>query len=260
MKRSLYLILLLLLVLQACSTPPGTEPPTATSAPTETPAPTATPLPTDTPTPEPTSTPDKTATAAAQSTASAQAVLDEMDKLLGDTDIPFQNGHLEWQQKKPLMVNLKGPSWDYVEIDKDLIGKNFILKSDITWQATGIIICSAIFRADPNLEQGKQYRFLSLRFSGLPAWEINVFEFNRLKSQISKTQFSDSINLKNGATNQLLLVAQDGQFDVYINDVHQGRYYDTSLQQTEGNFAFRGDQDSGEGSCKFENSWVWTLE
>jgi hypothetical protein len=260
MKRSLYFFILLLVLLQACSAAPAAELPTATSAPTDTAAPTLTPLPTETPTPEPTSTPDKTATAAAQSTAAAQTVLDELDNLFGDTDIPYQNGHLEWQQGKPLMVTLKGPSWDYVEIDDDLTGRNFILKSDITWEATGIIICSAIFRSEPNLEQGKQYRFSSLRFSGLPAWEIDLFEFNRLKSKISKTQFSDSIDLSNGATNQLVLAAQEGQFDVYVNNVHQGRYYDTSKQLTDGNFAFRGDQDSGEGSCKFENSWVWTLE
>jgi hypothetical protein len=260
MKRSLYFVLLLLVLLQACSASQATELPTATSVPTDTPLPTLTSLPTDSPTPEPTSTPDLAATAAVQSTSAAQTVLGELDSLLRDTDIPYQNGHLEWQQGKPLMVSLKGPSWDYVEIDDDLVGKNFILKTDLTWEATGILVCSAIFRSDPDLEQGKQYRFSTLRFSGLPAWEIAVFEYSRLKSKISKTQFSDAINLKNGATNQLVLVAQGSQFDVYINDVHQGRYYDTSNQLTEGNFAFSGEQDSGKGSCKFENSWIWTLE
>ena len=260
MKRFPYLIILLLVVSQACSLAPATVQPSPTPAPTNTPQPTVTPVPTNTATSEPTSTPNKTATAAAQSTAAAQTVLAELDKLLGNTDIPYKDGRLQWQQGKPLMVSLKGPSSDYVEIDKNLVGNNFILKSDVTWEASGILICSAIFRSEPNLEKGKQYRFAALRFSGLPAWEIGVFEFNRLKSKISKTQFSDSIDLKNGATNHLVLVAQDGQFDIYVNDVHQGRYYDTSNQLTEGNFAFRGDQDSGEGTCNFQNSWVWALE
>jgi hypothetical protein len=260
MKRSLYLfILLLVILLQAC-TPPATELPTVTSAPTDTPAPTVTPPPTDTPTPEPTSTPDKTATAASQSTAAAQTVLGELDKLLGDTDIPYQNGHLEWQQEKPLMVTLRGPGWDYVEIDDDLVGKNFILKSDITWEASGILICSAIFRSESSLELGKQYKFSYLRFSGLPAWEIDVFEYGRPQNSPTKTQFSDAIDMDNGATNQMVLVVQDDQFNLYINGVHQGRYFDYSKQRTEGVFGFSANQDSGDGSCNFENSWVWTLE
>jgi hypothetical protein len=259
MKRSLYIILLSLLILQACSTPP-VEAPTATSAPTNTPAPTVTPLPTDTPTPVPTSTPDKVATAAAQSTASAQTVLDELDKLLGDTDIPYQEGHLEWQQEKPLTVSLKGPSWDYTEIDDNLVGKNFILKSDVTWDATGIIICGTIFRSEPDLVKGKQYEFVYLRLSGLPAWQIGVNEFGRFKNTPTKTQYSDAIDQDNRATNQIVLVAQDEQFNVYINGVHQGRYFDYSKQRMEGNFAFTGNQDSGEGNCKFENSWVWALD
>lgn len=260
MKRSLYLFILLLVLLQACSLAPATELPTSTSVPTDTPVPTLTALPTDTATPEPTSTPDKTATAAAQSTAAAQTVLGELDNLLKDTDIPYQNGHLEWQQEKPLIVNLRGPSWDYVEIDDDLVGKNFILKSDVTWEASGIIICSAIFRSEPNLEVGKQYKFSYLRLSGLPAWEIDVFEYGRPQNSPTKIQFSDAIDLDNRATNQVVLVAQDEQFNLYINGVHQGRYYDYSKQLTKGNFAFSADQDSGEGRCNFENSWVWTLE
>ena len=69
------------------------------------------------------------------------------------------------------MVSLNGPVWDYVEVDDDLIGRNFILKSDVTWEASGIIICGVIFRSEPNLEQGKQYQLNYLRLSGLlPTW------------------------------------------------------------------------------------------
>ncbi len=262
MKRSMHLVifLLLLLVLQACSAPPAAELPTATTAPTDTPAPTVTPPPTDTPTPVPTSTPDKAATAAAQSTASAQSVLAELEEILGEEDIPYQDGHLLWQQEKPLMVSLKGPGWDYAEIDDDLVGKNFILKSDVTWNATGIIICGSIFRSEPDLVNGEQYEFVYLRLSGLPAWQIAVNEFGRFKNTPTKTQYSDAIDQDNRATNQIVLVAQDEQFNVYINGVHQGRYFDYSKQRTEGNFAFMGTQDSGEGTCKFENSWVWALD
>ena len=262
MKRLLYFFILLLVLSQACSLSPAAEPPATTAPllPTGTLQPTLTPSSTNTATPAPTFTPDKTATAAVQSTAAAQTVLAELDKLLGDTDINYKEGHLEWQQKKPLMVSLRGPSRDYVEIDKNLAGKNFILKSDITWEASGILICSAIFRSEPDLEKGEQYEFSYLRLSGLPAWQISVNEHGRFKNTPTKIKFSDAIDQDNGATNQVVLVVQDEQFNLYINGVHQGRYFDYSKQRTEGNFAFSGSQDSGEGTCNFKNSWVWALE
>lgn len=260
MKHTRCLFALLLVLLQGCGLLPAAEPPTSTSAPTDTPQPTVTPLPTETPTPLPTSTPDKAATAAAQATAAADAILDELDKILGDTDIPYQDGYLQWQQVKPLLVSLNGPSWNYVEIDDDLVGRDFILKSDVTWEATGILVCSAIFRAEPDLERGKHYEFSYLRLSGLPAWEISVYDHGQFKNTPTKVQFSDAIDLTNGATNQVVLIVQDEQFTLYINGVRQGRYFDYSKQRMEGIFAFSASQDSGKGSCNFENSWVWALE
>ena len=134
------------------------------------------------------------------------------------------------------------------------------MKSDVTWEASGIIICGIMFRSEPNLEKGKQYQFIYLRLSGLPAWEIDVFEFGRYKNSPSKTQYSNAIDQDNGATNQVVLVAQDEQFTVYINRARQGRYFDYSKQRMDGSFAFQGFQDSGTGSCNFENSWIWSLE
>ena len=262
MKRSLNILILLPLLLQACGVLPIAEPATSTPMPTKTSIPTATStlLPTETPTPVPTNTPDAAATTAARSTAEADAILGELDELLGNTDIPYKEGHLEWKQVKPLMVSLTGPGWDYVEVDKDLQAANFILKSDVTWKATGIIICNVIFRAEPDLVKGKQYDFSFLRFSGLPAWEIGVYEHGKFLNSPTKVQYSDAIDLDNRATNEVLLIVQDEQFNLYINGAHQGRYFDYSKQRMEGTFGFSADQDSGEGSCNFENSWVWSLD
>lgn len=260
MKRILYLSVLLLVLLQACSALPASEPITPTPEPTSTPEPTPTPLPTDTPTPVPTATADAAATAAAQATVISDSVLSELSKLLVDTDIPYEDGHLAWKQGKPLRVSLTGPDWDYVEVDDDLIGRNFILKSDVTWEASGIIVCGVVFRSEPNLEEGRQYQFAYLRLSGLPAWEIGVYEFGRFKNSPTRTKFSDAIDQGNGAVNQVVLVAQEEQFTLFINGVRQGRFFDYSKQRMEGLFAFNGWQDSGEGTCDFENSWVWSLE
>ena len=93
MKQVLYLSLLLLLLVSGCGVLPVAAPATvtATIAPSNTPKPTATPLPTDTPTPVPTSTPNQTATVQAVGTETSSSILKELDQLLGDTDIPYQD-------------------------------------------------------------------------------------------------------------------------------------------------------------------------
>jgi hypothetical protein len=248
-----------LLFLTACGGIPGLNP-TATSAPTDTPQPTLTPLPTDTATPVPTATPDVTSTAAAKATEAAESVLGELDKLLKELDVQYKDGHLAWQQTKPLSIELSGPDDQILAVDDKLTAGNFIFKSDVTWTASGIILCGAVFRSEPHLERGKQYRFLFLRLSGLPAWEIDVFEFGQYKNSPTDTKFSGALDQGNDATNEFVLIAQDDQFNLYINQNHEGRFFDYSKQRVEGSFAFLGLQDSGKGTCEFENSWVWSLD
>jgi hypothetical protein len=225
--------------------------------PTNTPEPTFTPLPTDTPTPLPTATMDVGATATAQ----ASTVLSELSGLVGD-EIPYKDGSLAWQQTEPITIEMSGPQAtdNFREIDKSLTAGNFIFKSDVTWDATGIIICGAIVRSEPNLDKGKQYQFYFYRLSGLPAYFIDVYEFGDWKNSITGTKFASDLDVNNKATNQFVLVAENEKLTVYINGVRQGRYYDNSKQRTEGAFAFLAWQQSGEGSCKFENSWVWALK
>ena len=255
MKRFPYFVLFVLVFLLACGNIPGLSP---TATPTF--EPTFTPLPTKTPKPSPTATPNTAATAVARATQTANGVLGELDSLLDDTDIPYKEGYLAWQYDKPIMVSLTGPDQKLQGIDDKLMGSNFILKSDVTWSATGIIVCGATFRSEPDLALGKQYQFLFLRLSGLPAWSIDVLEFGQFKNSITKTQFSSALNQENGATNQFVLIAQEEQFTLYINHVRQGRFFDYSKQRNEGSSAFFAFQDSGKGSCEFENSWIWSLE
>lgn len=260
MQRFPYFALFMLILLTACSAIPALAPATPTPTATLTSTPTFIPLPTETSTLTPTSTPDITATVAAQATETSGEVLTELSKLLKESDIPYEDGHLAWKQVKPMEVTLSGPSADYVEIDRDLTAADFVLKSDVTWEASGIILCGVIFRSEPAIETGKQYKLVYLRLSGLPAWDIEFFEFGQFKNSPSATQFSNAIDQSNGATNQLVLVAQSEQFTVYINRVRQGRFFDYSKQSMDGNIAFQAQQDSGNGSCQFENSWLWVLK
>ncbi|MFN8432567.1 MAG: hypothetical protein U0V18_01015 [Anaerolineales bacterium] len=250
-----YLIALFVLVLFALACGAAPEP-----TPSNTPLPSATIAPSDTPTVVPTSTPDRTATVAAIFTKAADSVLADLQSILKDEDIDYQSGSLLWQQETPLLIELSGPEGIYQEFANGEVVKNFILKSDVTWNATGILVCGFMFRSEPNMREGKQYQFLYLRFSGAPAWAIEFHEFGYYKNSPTKVQYSSAVNLENGATNQLVLIANGGEFTVFINGVRQGKYYDNSKQMEEGYFAALGTQDSGEGSCEYENTYVWELK
>ena len=260
MKRLLYFSLLIFILLSACARTAMLAAPTSTPLPTDTPPPTASQTPRPTETSTPTATPDVTATAAVNATLATGDVIDDLNTVLGDTDIPYKDGHLAWKQEKSLNVKMSGPDQRYVEIDEDLSAGDFILKSDVTWDATGLLLCGAIFRSEADMAKGEQYQFLFLRFSGLPAWAIEVHEYGQFKNSPTKTKFSDALDLSNGATNQFMLVVQDDHFTLYLNKTRQGTYYDYSKQREDGSFGFLGMQQSGEGNCEFENSWVWVLE
>ena len=260
MKKLTIFAVLVPILLNACSGIPLLSTPTYTPSPTQTPQPTATQTPSPTPTLTPTSTPDVTATAAANATLAADDIISELDKVLGDANIPYQEGHLAWKQEDPLRIEMAGPDHKILEIDENLTAGDFILKSSVTWTATGLLLCGAIFRSEPDILEGKQYQFLFLRFSGLPAWAIEVHEFGQYRNSPTKTKFSDALDLGNGATNQFILVVQDDHFTLYLNKTRQGTYYDYSKQRAEGSFGFLAIQQSGQGSCEFEDSWVWVLK
>lgn len=264
MKRLPYILVFVSILLLACGTLAGLNPtPTApaTSVPTDTSEPTLTPLPTETSTPLPTSTPDTAATQAAKATESASTVLAELDKYMGaDSDIPYKDGRLIWQQNEKLALNLSSPDNGFLAIDDNLTASDFIFKADVTWEASGILVCGAVFRSEANLEKGKQYMFSYLRLSGLPAWELDVNQYGRYQNSPSKLQTSGALDLTNGATNQFIIVAQANAFTFYINRVREGRFYDNSKQISNGTFGFFGTQESGKGTCEVENAWIWSLD
>jgi len=260
------LLIIVTFLVTACSSPQAaaTEAPHPTDTlvpPTATLAPTNTPVPTDTPVP--TNTPDVVATAAAQSTQTAAGVYTELDKLLAGSDVPYKDGHLAWQQTDPLAINMQGPSGNkasILSIDDNLTGGNFVFKSDVTWNATGWMYCGAVFRSEPDLNKGKQYQFYFLRFSGLPIWYLDVFKGSKYLGSISKAQTAGVIDVTNGAVNQFVVVAEDNKFTTYFNGERQGRFFDNSKQLSNGAFGFFAWQESGTGSCKYNNSWIWSLD
>ena len=262
MKRSAYFALfVLMLATLACGTSTvNPEPTAALIEASATPEPTDTPHPSDTPMKMSTATPDVEATTAARATESAADVVSELDRLLDNSDVTYQDGHLAWQQADRMSIQMSGPDFAVLGIDDELTAGDFIFKSDVTWEATGLIFCGAVFRSEPSLEDGKQYQFVFLLLSGLPAWTIEVHEFGYFKNSPTNVKTSNALDLANGVTNQFILVAQDDNFTLYLNRVRQGTYYDYSKQRESGSIGFLGYQDSGQGECRFGNSWVWSLD
>jgi hypothetical protein len=144
-------------------------------------------------------------------------------------------------------------------IGRDVTTANFVFKSDVVWNATGWF-CGGIFRSDADIVRGKQYIFYFLRFSGLPAYFIDIFDNGFYKTTITDVQFSSDIDMDNGSTNQFAIVARENEFIVFVNGHRQSRFFDYGKQRMEGAFGFMAWQESGHGSCEYTNSWVWSLD
>ena len=244
---------------------PTNPPPTFTYtvAPSDTPLPTNTPVPTDTATPLPTdtATPDLQATQAFESTQAAEKFTEDVKAQLAEFGFPTDVGYLGWAQTEPEAIELNTfGDFFYTPFAEDLVASDFILRTDITWETEGLVLCGLIFRSEPNYETGAQYNFVYLRISGLPAWDIEYYDNGQFVSNITDIKFSSAINMENGATNNLTLAAEGNKFTLYVNNERLGSFYDWSTLRTDGKFAFQGSQEKGPSTCTFNNTWIWMLK
>jgi hypothetical protein len=275
MNKLLVLLTVMCLALGACKSQAASQPPTATSqpptslptdtlVPTDTPEPTATPEPTSTPTLEPTatSTPDIAATKAAEATQAAEQALALIHEDLDRIDQTLPAGSLGWLQTESQSIEMDGGNqWIYQPFAENLVANDFIIKTDVTWDSTGgLAVCGFYYRSEPNFEQGEQYLFEMLRLSGMPAWAIALMKYGDVKKAITNVRTAGVIDQAKGATNEVILFAQDGEFTLYINDQRIGQFYDYTESRTEGYFAFEAWQESGETICQFDNTWVWLID
>ncbi|MDH5508300.1 MAG: hypothetical protein OEZ02_13840, partial [Anaerolineae bacterium] len=176
MQKRLGLLLLLLVVVNAACgqlTPDPTPLP-----PTNTPVPSSTSTPLPTPTNTATPTPDLPATAAAQETEAAQAILNKINPVLKDYGFSTNQGSLGEFLDQP--VEIKLDTW-MEEVYEPFAGEkefyNYVMHTDITWDSTsGLAICGIYFHSGPNLDKSAQYKFSTLRLSGLPIWEVDYYK------------------------------------------------------------------------------------
>lgn len=242
--------------------PTQTQPATPTFNPTNTPSPTNTLAPTDTPAPTETPTPDLAATDAAIATLAAQSLNDSLNQELENLGYTPDSGHVGWIQTYSDEITLDSYNEAiYIPFAEDLSASDFILKTEITWESTsGLAGCSLIFRSEPDIQNGEQYIFETLRLTGLPGWDIIYIKYNQVQKNVTGFLTAGAINQEQGSTNKYVLIAEGEKFTLYVNGERIGSYYDFSKSRLEGQFAFLGWQESGESVCTYENTWVWLLE
>lgn len=271
-QRMFFLFVAFALVVGCTSAAPQaapTNPPVPTLVPTDTvlpptdpPAPTDTPVPTDTPEPTATATPDLTATAAAQTTQAAAEAITKIDTELQKYDLSTKEGYLGWTSSGPTSLKVDSyNAYDILFISQDLKAKDFVMQADVTWDSTGGLAgCGFVFRAEADAKKGSHYRFLTIRLSGFPGWDIEHWDFGNWQRTITgnQVQTSRAINQEQGATNTYVLIAKGNQFTTYANGDRLRLSNDSKL--TEGLLGLIVFQESGKTTCKFENGWVWVLK
>ena len=253
--RCKLLVIAILLFATAGCTSPGTP------AATEIPLPSATPAatPTSEPTPTFTPTPDRTATQAAEATAAADEDIARFRSEMSEYGISTDSGHPGWVHEAPVMLVVSGyQDLEHHAVVPDLETSDFILRTDVTWESNNAIQCGIVFRAAPEFEEGERYGFWFLRQSGRKLWEIQFWDGNAyLASASNGVRYSSDINLDNGGTNQILLVAEEYTFTVYINGVRQGEFHDHNSLATTGRFGFAAYHYAGDSTCTFANTVIW---
>jgi hypothetical protein len=248
---------------QAPASPPKVEASSTPLPPTPTTPPTATPTapPTDTPTPVPSPTPDAQKTAEAIKSATADAINALVSPDLEKYQVDPSSGHVVWMEPDTieLYINsyLENKNYSLKEAGKMT---DFVAQTEVTWSTSGgLALCGVTFRADDDLDKGKQNRFFMMRLQYAPAWTIWFWDKGNFQYFVSpKWVSSGNINDTDGSKNLIALVVQGKKIDIYINYAKQRQLEETKLK--EGKLALSAYQESGETRCEFNHTWVWAFD
>jgi len=253
-RLSLSLLAAAILVLIAgasCTNPLSFLQPTATSTLTPTATSTSTAVPTNTPT----ITPDRAATRQAQLAAEIRSLLDE-------AGLPSGTGRVGWVQTEPQEIEITGDEGYYNTFAEDVNAADFVIQTEMTWETDSWPSCGIYFRSDDQFGRGSHYTLYFLRFSGLPAWVIWYYKDGTWSTSITgqNAKFSSYMDMTDGATNAIMLAAQDNEFQLFVNGHFEGKYYDYSDYRGLGHFAFVAAQDAGHTTCSWDNTWIWVYK
>lgn len=240
--------------------PTDTATPMPSETPTGTPTQTQTLTETSTATETPTATVDLAATAEFESTVAAEAQLEEIAKVLEDINLTSESGYLAWSEKDPWPITTTSYATTFFEpIDEGTEYKTYVMHYDVTWESTsGLAGCGLIFHSEEDLGMGRNYRFYSYRFSGLPYWTVELWENGSyVNSAMGRGKLNSVIHQENGSTNTFTLHVKEGIMTVYANDMRLSHVPISGANR--GRIAFFVFQESGESTCAYENAWLWAL-
>ena len=234
-------------------------PPTDTPVPpTDTPVPTPTPTETETPTP----TVDLAGTAAVESTQAAEAIQSVVLDVLAEYELGPDSGHLAWNSPEEIaLVYSQGGFGElYRPIDEGVVYETYVLHTNMTWESeTGFAGCGIIFHAEDSINVGQHYKFYTLRLSGLPGWDVELWNFGQWQSTTTGTvKLNSAIDQDNGATNEIVMIVRDGLMTVYANSTRLSNVIIST--RSEGRIGYFVWQESGRTSCVFTDNWLWVLE
>ena len=172
-----------------------------------------------------------------------------------------ENGQLVWLSSLPitLTVDTYGAMDTYM-IDPRLVVSDFVFQTEVSWKSSGGLAgCGYMFRTDRSLSRGDHYDFVAIRLSGLPIWWAAYWKEGYLQRMLSPDYAtSAAIRQKYGSTNTYAVVALGDHLTFYANGDRLSTIQNDKL--TEGRIAFQVQQESGETTCVFKNSWVWALK
>ncbi len=257
------------LLLSACglaapaptAAPPPTLAPTVapTSAPPTAVSSTNTPLPTNTPVPAPTETPtpDPAVLAAAQTAEAQAAAVAAIEPDLQRYGFSSDQGSLGWVIET-VTFELENYMENQDAVDHaDVSVRDFVVQADVTWTSTsGLAGCGFVVRQDSRGQH--DYRMLTIRASGAPAWFFWLDENGDFSQNLAGWRDAPGLDIGLGSNNTVALVGQGSNFTVYINGQNMGSIADTQL--SEGAVGFAASQESGKTTCTFENGWLWILD
>ncbi|MBI3762476.1 MAG: hypothetical protein HY260_11525 [Chloroflexi bacterium] len=234
------------------------QPPTPTAIPTE--LATATLAPTETPTPAPsaTPTPDSAAMAQTQAAETRVAAAPIIEPQMQKYGLSTAQGSLGWMHR-PITLSLTKYGEYQTAVDyPELRVADFVVQADITWSTTtGFAGCGFAVRASPGFGRKLEYNLLTVRLSGAPVWLFAFYKSGNW-TNISGFRKAAKLNVKQGSTNTVAIVAQGSRFTTYVNGANAGSVTHTKV--SEGAVGFLADQESGKTTCTFENAWLWVLK
>jgi hypothetical protein len=247
-------------VVEATNTAVPSDTPVPTELPTDTPEPTATdtPEPTATHTPEPTATLDLAATAAFEATEAAAAIMDEIGADFELIGMDPAVGQISWTKPEAVDIRIDGyRSYNWFPVDNDREFSEYVMGVDITWESTGgWAICGLVVRGGPDLTRDKYYLFQTIRLSGLPSWDVELWEFNSwLQTSSGGIVDAPWIDQDNGATNEYLFFVEKDTVTIWANQTRLGRVVISSMDS--GTIGYYAWQESGDTTCSFSNAWIW---